>query len=267
MATGGKNLPPSFSFRRFTTVFSDTPEIGPGALIGTSGSPTTGTGTGATRTSPNPTGSTDTSSTHGFTSPPTPTPTPTATGGSNAGAIAGGVVGGIAAISIAAAALFFFLRRRQHQQAPQAATFVVDGPSLPHMDESRRPLSDNISFVPTSVPETPSTSMRLYVRAFHAFVAFVRACVLIFCTLRIQVTRLRSLDTNHLRPGRMYLTHRTETETTWPTCKYRGHLDITACPLFDFTSPFDFFCVGLREPGFTVFSGIYYVMGMEESPP
>jgi hypothetical protein len=130
------------------------------------------------------------------------------------------------------------------------------------MDESRRPLSDNISFVPTSVPETPSTSMRLYVRAFHAFVAFVRACVLIFCTLRIQVTRLRSLDTNHLRPGRMYLTHRTETETTWPTCKYRGHLDITACPLFDFTSPFDFFCVGLREPGFTVFSGIYYVMGM-----
>ena len=174
MATGGKNLPPSFSFRRLTTVFSDFPEIGPGAMIGTSGSPTTGTGTGATRTSPSPTGSTDTSSTHGFASPPTFTPTPS--GGSNAGAIAGGVVGGIAAISIAAAALFFFLRRRQRQQAPQAATFVVDGPSLPHMDESRRPLSDDMSFVPTSVPETPSTPMRLYVRVFHAFVTFVRAC-------------------------------------------------------------------------------------------
>jgi len=58
------------------------------------------------------------------------------------------------------------------------------------------------------------------------------------------MTRLRSLGTNHLRPGRMYLTHRTETETPWPACRYRGHLDITACPLFDFTSPFELFCVG-----------------------
>ena len=245
-------------------MFSDFPEIGPGALIGTSGTPTTGTGTGPTGTSSNPTVSTDTSSTHGFTSPPTPTPTPTATGGSNAGAIAGGVVGGIAAISIAAAALFFFLRRRQHQQAPQAATFVVDGPSLPHMDESRRPLSDNISFVPTSVPETPSTSMRLCVRVFHAFVAFVRACVLIFCTLRIQMTRLRSLDTNHLRPGRMYLTHLTKRETPLPACRYRSHLDITACPLFDITSPFDFFCVGRSRA--RVYSFLKNVSN-EETPP
>jgi hypothetical protein len=68
------------------------------------------------------------------------------------------------------------------------------------------------------------------------------------------MTGLRSLGTNHLRPGRMYLTHRTKTETPWPACRYRGHLDITAYPLFDFTCPFDLFRVGRsRARGFTVF--------------
>jgi hypothetical protein len=82
------------------------------------------------------------------------------------GAIAGGVVGGVAAVSIAAVALFFFLRR-QHPKAP-SSTYGVGGMPQPQMDEYRQPMSDDGTgtYVAPSAPGTPVTPMKLYVRIF-----------------------------------------------------------------------------------------------------
>ncbi|KAH9992128.1 hypothetical protein BJV77DRAFT_453678 [Russula vinacea] len=94
------------------------------------------------------------------------TPAPTHTGSStNVGAIAGGVVGGVVAISIAAAAIVFFFMRRQRPQAPSAAVPGV-GPYQQPMDEIQRPLTDYETYtssVPaSSLPGTPIVPMRLY---------------------------------------------------------------------------------------------------------
>lgn len=82
------------------------------------------------------------------------------------GAIAGGVVGGVAAISIAVVAVFFFLRRQRSKAPP--STYAVGGVPQPQMDEYRQPLSDDGTgaYVPSSAPGTPVTSMKLYVRIF-----------------------------------------------------------------------------------------------------
>ncbi|KAH8988006.1 hypothetical protein EDB86DRAFT_3245645 [Lactarius hatsudake] len=102
--TGGR---PLFlhGFHLTERLSSDTPEILPGALIGTSSS-----------SSVSPTSSTSSSA-------PTPTsPVSTSSGGgSNAGVIAGGVVGGVVALAAIAGLLFVFRRRQQRAQAPSAA--------------------------------------------------------------------------------------------------------------------------------------------------
>ncbi|KAF8465585.1 hypothetical protein DFH94DRAFT_782747 [Russula ochroleuca] len=135
----------------------DSPELAPGAVLA-SGATVSASATGPV--SPHSTSPRESSST---------TPAPTHTGSSsNAGAIAGGVVGGVAAISIAVAAIFFFLRRQQ-PQAPSAAVPGV-GPFQPPMDEIQRPLTDNETYtaytassVPaSSLPGTPVVPMRLY---------------------------------------------------------------------------------------------------------
>ncbi|KAN0119123.1 hypothetical protein V8E52_004570 [Russula decolorans] len=95
------------------------PEYGPRAIFGASGVYTSSASASATGS-------------------PSPTPPPK---GSipNAGAIPGGVIGGIAAISFTVTAAFLYLRRRP--RAP-SAEYVGTGASQPHMDDASRPLSD-----------------------------------------------------------------------------------------------------------------------------
>ncbi|KAI0250839.1 hypothetical protein BJV78DRAFT_1282907 [Lactifluus subvellereus] len=94
---------------------------------------------------------------------PTPgmviSPTPTHTHNSS-GAIAGGVVGGVAAIAVAGLAIFFWLRRKRPQD-PSAA-FVVDGVPQPLMGEVWPPGSNDGTHGPSSMPETPASPMMLY---------------------------------------------------------------------------------------------------------
>ncbi|KAJ5250673.1 hypothetical protein N7489_001083 [Penicillium chrysogenum] len=51
---------------------------------------------------------------------------------SNAGAIAGGVVGGVAGLAIIVALLWYFMRRRPQKQQPQAQTPVTGAAMLQH---------------------------------------------------------------------------------------------------------------------------------------
>ncbi|KAI0246197.1 hypothetical protein BJV78DRAFT_1286662 [Lactifluus subvellereus] len=115
----------------------DSPEIAPGTVISPSN---------ASSTSPTPTPTL-----------PTPSPTPTHSSSSNAGAIAGGVVGGVAAIGVAGLAIFWL--RRKRPQAPSAA-FMVDG--APQPLRLRPPGSDDGTYGPSSMPGTPATPMKFY---------------------------------------------------------------------------------------------------------
>ena len=151
--------------------FTDSPELAPGAVLA-SGATVSASATGPV--SPHSTVPDKFSS---------GTPAPTHTGSStNVGAIAGGVVGGVVAISIAAAAIVFFFMRRQRPQAPSAALPGV-GPYQQPMDEIQRPLTDYETYtssVPaSSLPGTPIVPMRLYVRAFVLLDQPSRFCVLI----------------------------------------------------------------------------------------
>ena len=120
-----------------TQFLLDSPELGPGAVLG-----------------------------------PSPTPSPPVNHNSNTGAIVGGVVGGVAAISIAVAVIFFYLRRRRRRSRAPSATVPGVGASQPPMDEIRQPLTEEgtntgLSLPGTSsMPGTPGAPMRLYVRVF-----------------------------------------------------------------------------------------------------
>ncbi|KAI9436123.1 hypothetical protein F5148DRAFT_25456 [Russula earlei] len=130
----------------------DSPEIGPGALIGNpSGS------TSTARTGTITAGSPSNTNTGSNSSLPTPSPTGSS---SNTGAIAGGVVGGIAAISIAALAMFFYFRRRGTHEP--SSTTAVGNSSQPYMGQIQPSLADEETVVPSSLPGTPVTPMKLY---------------------------------------------------------------------------------------------------------
>jgi hypothetical protein len=126
MAVGGRNphLYLSFSLTASYIRFSDRPEIGPGAFIGSSSSSTTS----RTGTFPYPTVFPT------VTSPPSFSPTSSFLGrsGSNTGAIVGSVVGGVAVIVIAV--LGFFYIRQQHMKAP-TATFAGGGALPRHVTQ------------------------------------------------------------------------------------------------------------------------------------
>jgi hypothetical protein len=99
---GGGNIlpcPPLHTHARVLPLI-DYPEVGPGMILGTSG------------TSVSASGYTNLS-TFGAPVSNTTMPTPIGRDSSNVGAIAGGVIGGIAVISILVAALFFYRRRRR----------------------------------------------------------------------------------------------------------------------------------------------------------
>jgi LPXTG-motif cell wall-anchored protein len=153
MAIGGRVLPLSPSLVASNLLFSDSPEIGPGSLIGdpssvitipTSTSPTAPIFTGGTSSEPS------FFSSFGQSRP-------------NTGAIVGGVFAVVAVITIAGLG-FFYLRRRR-TKAPTSA-FVDEGTSPPHNDGAGRKLLDDRTDTSLSTSETQAsiTSMRVYVR-------------------------------------------------------------------------------------------------------
>jgi hypothetical protein len=91
------------------------------------------------------------------------------------GAIVGGAVGGVAAISIAVAAIFFFMRR-ERTQAPIAATPGV-GAFQPPMEEIQQPLADDSTYAGSTMPGTPVVPMKLYVCFSFAPIRPSRFCV------------------------------------------------------------------------------------------
>lgn len=224
-------------------ILIDSPELAPGTLLGPSGATVSVTGSGSHGTS--------TSSGDSSTGVPTPTPTKKS---SNTGAIVGGVVGGVAAISIGAFGVVFFLLRRKRSQAPTAAPGF--GASQPPMDEIQRPLTDEgmytasslpgtVSSPPgtmSSLPGTPIVPMRLYVSVSCPITRRASVCsshvLSFFFQLRTRMTQPRSLGTkefrNH-RPPLLKVPYRltVEPETPWPPCRPRGHRghrgDIMAC--------------------------------------
>ncbi|KAF8463024.1 hypothetical protein DFH94DRAFT_481856 [Russula ochroleuca] len=92
-----------------------TPELGPGTILGSSGT----SSTSASSTIPGPASASVSDSSTPNTATPKATPIPIGGHGSKAGLITGGIVGGIAAISLLVAA--FFYRRRRRSRASFAA--------------------------------------------------------------------------------------------------------------------------------------------------
>ena len=187
MAVGGKNPPISHFFGYVTTtVFLDSPEIGPNALIGNSSSFTTGP-TGA---SPNPTvypAITSLTSSSSSPFPPsnaTAIASPSSGGGLDTGAIVGSVLGGITVISVAVVGAVYRFRRRM---TASPAAFVVSDALQPH-DEPRNPLSDDetrASFLTREAPVRAIPSMRDNVICFRAFVSFALAHFF-YCTFSLR---------------------------------------------------------------------------------
>ncbi|KAF8497760.1 hypothetical protein F5888DRAFT_1694652 [Russula emetica] len=126
-------------------VVGDSPEVGPGMILGPSGASVSAIG---------PT------STSGDPFSITTTPAFIERHSSNGGAIIGGVIGGIAAISILVAALFFYRRRRR--SLVQSPVFEGDIAFDPHMDQvSRSTLSQGTAS--PCPPETPTSLLTPYV--------------------------------------------------------------------------------------------------------
>ena len=162
-AVGGANplssLPP-LTLSHLHLTFLDSPEIAPGTLLGPSG--------------PSSASSTSPTSTSSSTSSNSATPVPIRSHSSNTGAIAGGVVGGLAAISIAIAALLYYLRGRQ-TPTPPAPTAIDERPSGFNslMDQVPRSMSGHGTI--SSDPSMP----RFYVCVFVAQAPLM--CVNVFC--------------------------------------------------------------------------------------
>jgi hypothetical protein len=157
---------------------------------------------------------------------------------SNVGAIAGGVVGGIAVVSVLVAAIFFFLRRRRSRASSAAS---ADDVALnPHMGQVQRPVSDD-GTVTASFPETTAL-MKPYVRVFGPPSPDC-VCSLFVLTLRTRMTQLRFPGTKELQTRHTFLLKTrstsllkyrpTETYTPLPACRAPKQRDIAACPLSD----------------------------------
>ncbi|KAF8497761.1 hypothetical protein F5888DRAFT_249657 [Russula emetica] len=108
----------------------DSPELGPGTVLGASSSSVSVSASNA--------GSSNTG-----------TSIPVGGHSSNAGAIAVGVIGGIATISILVAAVLFYLRRRRSL----TPTIVFEGDAARYMDLVQLPVSDQ-GMLAETLPET-----------------------------------------------------------------------------------------------------------------
>ena len=247
-----RTLSLSFSHYQYltpTSCFLDSPEQAPGAILGTSGATVSASGTRSGATSSLSVGSSSTVK---------PTPLPSSNSSSNMGAIVGGAVGGVVVIALAAIAIGFFMRsRRSKAPAPVAPPFVGAYQPPPAMDEIQQPLtmddgytmSSNPGTIGSSMPGTPVTQMRIYVRVsclsrFYVCSSQALSYPPFFLTLRTRMIHLRSLgtkdlDTKDFRSHRPCLLkdpyHRSmEQETRWPRCRPHGHRATTACLLSDF---------------------------------
>ena len=136
--------------------FIDSPELGPGTVLGASSS-SVSVSASTTR--------------HGSSN--TGTSTHVGRHSSNAGAIAGGVIGGIVAISSLVAALLFYLRRRRSL----TPVVVFEGDVARQMDQVQLPMSDQGMVVETR-PET-TAPLNIYVYVFRA--SQLRSFVLTSC--------------------------------------------------------------------------------------
>jgi hypothetical protein len=139
----------SLTWSSYNPLLSDTPETGPNERLNT------------------PWSSATLSSQHmASTKSPTATSSPSSksNGSSNVGAVAGGVVGSVIAISAAAFIVFLRKRRKHRKGLPTKAVF--DPIPLPLMDEFRPLSSDGGTFVPPSLPEMCDQPVRLYVRVY-----------------------------------------------------------------------------------------------------
>jgi len=156
---------------------SDSPEIGPGELIGASNSSSTRAGS-TTQTAP------ATGLPASTTSPPSsPTSSSSRSSSSNTGPIVGGVVAAVAIIAIVILGIIY-LRRRRHRNSPYAASSVTAPPSAPLVLDGglpthiggRKAMSEDGTIASSSMPpDSPvtATSMRIYVRTSCLYVAFV----------------------------------------------------------------------------------------------
>ena len=113
-------------------------QAGNGFFIGDNGTITLANATFSTSTHPAPStslvSSTNTSSTiisTSQTSSSTPTPAPTS---KNTGAIAGGTIGGVAALAIIAALIFYFFRPRKKEQILPPEKEYIGSPHLQETD-------------------------------------------------------------------------------------------------------------------------------------
>jgi len=138
----------------------DSPEIGPDALIGISSSFTTGpTGASNPTVYPAITSVTSFSSSQPLPANSTVTPSASSGGGPDTGAIVGGVLGGIAVISVAVVGAVY--RFRQRVKTSPAAFVVGDAPQP--RNQVRSPLSDDETRASFSMREAPIPSMRDHV--------------------------------------------------------------------------------------------------------
>ena len=179
------SLPPLFSHAH-VICFIDTPELGPGTILGPAvPSPSTPTGPSTVYSPVHPSSSLATqppvpstqstaslsytvgSSSNTTTSTPGSVPAGYSVRGhsSNTGAIAGGTVGGIAAISIVVVAFFYRQRRRSLAQSAPAAGDGQAGAYYQHVDQvPSRPMSGQET-VTSSLPRTSTSLLRTYVRS------------------------------------------------------------------------------------------------------
>ena len=168
----------------------------------------------------------------------------TSTGGSssNTGAIVGGVVGGVAVISIAITAIFFSLRR----QRPQAPTATPPGTGVSQLpkDEFQRPLTDKAMHTASTLPGDPVVPTKHYVRVFvpsqPSLSVFILCIFIPFFFHRTRVTQLRSMGTKEFHSHQIPLKDPNRCtmgrQTPWPPCRPREQGGIMACLRSDFAS-------------------------------
>ena len=182
IATGGRNFSPFFlrhlrspGCRLTPILLIDSPELGPGTILGPAGSPFSSTGPSTIKSPAYPTtpSTTVTASLPSYTvggssNTTTSGPVGYSVGGhsSNIGAIAGGTVAGVAAISIVVVALFFYRQRRR--SLAQSTLSAGDGQAsayYQHMNQvPTRPMSGQET-VTSSLPGTSASLLRTYVCA------------------------------------------------------------------------------------------------------
>ena len=223
----------------------DTPELGPGTILGPNG-PSFSSSIGPSSTIFIPAYSSSSSTQVTTTTTSNPRPAGHNAGGhsSNAGAIAGGTVAGVVAISIAVLALFFYRQRRLSQARKPN---IIEDPPLPTSGQET---------ATSTLPGTSSSMLRPFVRSRipNPLLPVTLVCSCVFSHLsthRTRRTQLHSLRTKHLRtrlPPQLrlrHLPHRTSNMyTPLPPRRAPKHRDMGA--EYFLISPFEAIAVVWR---------------------